>query len=81
MRALAIVVALLFAVTPAYAQKKSAEEKKVDEARAKQEDEAYKNSLKRIQAKDAPSSDPWGTVRSDNTGTSAQKSPQKNPAR
>ena len=65
MRALAIAVALLFAVTPAHAQKKSEEEKKVDAARAKQEDEAYKASLKRIQAKDAASGDPWGNVRSD----------------
>lgn len=65
MRALAIAAVLLFAVTPVYAQKKSDEQKKVDAARAKQEDEAYKASLRRIQAKEAATSDPWGAVRND----------------
>jgi hypothetical protein len=65
MRALAIAAVLLFVVTPAYAQKKSDEQKKADAARQAKEDEAYKASLRRIQAKDAASGDPWGAVRND----------------
>ncbi len=65
MRAFIIAAVLVFAVAPAYAQKKSDAEKAADAVRQKEQDEAYKASLKRIQAKDAPSNDPWGSVRSD----------------
>ena len=65
MRALAIALVLLFSMAPAYAQKKTDEQKKLDAAREKEQDAAYKASLGRIQAKDAASSDPWGAVRSD----------------
>jgi hypothetical protein len=65
MRALVIAAALLFAVAPAYAQKKSDAEKAADAARQKEQDELYKASLRRIQAKEAASNDPWGAVRND----------------
>lgn len=72
MRALVVVLSLLLTIAPAAAQGgpnfgAPPKDPKKDPAREKQEDEAYKSSLKRIQAKDAPSSDPWGAVRSDNT--------------
>ena len=80
MRALAIVAALLFSIAPAYAQKKTDEQKKADAARQAQEDQAYKSSLQRIQAKDSANADPWGSVRSDNTSPNKPKTPAS-PAR
>lgn len=64
MRAFIIVAALVFAVAPAYAQKKSDAEKAAEAARQKEQDELYKATIKRIQAKDT-ANDPWGGVRSD----------------
>ena len=80
MRALAIALVLLFSMAPAYAQKKSDEQKRADAAREKEQDAAYKASLGRIQAKEAAGSDPWGGVRSDNTSPNKPKTPAS-PAR
>jgi hypothetical protein len=84
MKALAIAAVLFFAVSPAYAQpsfddgKKKDADKKLEAVRQAEQDKAYKSSLQRIQPKDAPSSDPWGSVRSDGTTPSQGKS--KTPA-
>jgi hypothetical protein len=81
MKVLVIAVSLLLAIAPASAQGLNFGDTKKpgkDPAREKQEDDAYKSSLRRIQPKDAASSDPWGAVRSDGN-PSAQNKP-KTPA-
>ena len=86
MKAFIIAVGLVFAVAPAYAASPNLDTgrktDKKDPAREKQEDEAYKSSLQRIQAKEAPSSDPWGSLRGDGNASSQSKSKNPtNPAR
>jgi hypothetical protein len=80
MRILAIAAVALFAIAPAYAQgpdfgdaKKKDQDKKAEAARQAEQDKAYKSSLQRIQPKDAASSDPWGSVRSDGNASSQNK--------
>lgn len=85
MKALIIAAVLLFVAAPASAQGglnfgTPPKEAKKDPAREKQEDDAYKSSLKRIQPKDAPSADPWGSMRSDGT-TPGKSKPPANTAR
>ena len=82
MKAFIIAAGLLFAVAPAYAAGPNLDggkkTDKKDPAREKQEEEAYKSSLQRIQAKEAPSNDPWGSLRGDGNASSQSKS--KKPA-
>jgi hypothetical protein len=76
MKAFIIAAALLVAAAPAYAQPNFGDGKKTNQknpAHEKQEEEAYKSSLRRIQPKDAPSADPWGSMRSDGTTPSPGK--------
>lgn len=84
MKALVIAAVLFFAIAPAYAQKKTDEQKKADAARQAEQDEAYKSSLKRIPAKEVVS-DPWGNVRPGDGNPSSQGGSRKlqpaNPAR
>jgi hypothetical protein len=66
---LLIVAALVVATTSAYAQ--ADEKKALEEKRRAEQDQAYKASIQRIPAKQAPV-DPWGAARevpSADTGT------------
>ena len=86
MRVLRAAAMLALLTGPAYAQQmpsinmmpevtsKTPEEKAADEVR----DKAYKDSLKKIPDAKA-SSDPWGTVRSNDAPKSAAKAPAAKP--
>ncbi len=86
MRVLRAAAMIALLTGPAYAQQmpninlmpevnsKTPEEKAADEAR----DKAYKDSLRKIPDAKA-SSDPWGTVRSNDTPKSTAKAPAAKP--
>ena len=79
MKVLIIIAGLLFAVAPAYAQKKTDEQKKADARAEAEQDKAYKSSLQRIPAK-AAVIDPWGSAREaqpSEANTTVQSRPKK----
>jgi hypothetical protein len=86
MKVLRAAAMLALLTGPAYAQmpnlnlmpevkSKTQEEKDADEAR----DKAYQDSLRKIPDGKQPSSDPWGTVRSNDAPKSAAKAPAAKP--
>jgi hypothetical protein len=81
MRALLIALGLLFAFTSAYAQQQPKldapkPKEQVNPQRLKEQEEAYKSSLKRIPVKEG-NADPWGEVRSNDGNASAQNRAKK----
>jgi hypothetical protein len=80
MKVLIILAGLLFAMASAHAQPNFGsppKEQKLTPAQQKEQDEAYKSSLKRIPAKETPV-DPWGSARGANeTSATPQGKPKK----
>ena len=80
MRAFIIAAGLLFAMAPAYAQGLNfgtpPKDPALDPARQKERDEAYRSSLQRIPAKEAPI-DPWGSTRGATPAEAAASPPSR----
>jgi hypothetical protein len=82
MRVLLIALVLAFTAAPAYAQKKTDEQKEQDAKRQAEADRAYKSSLQRIPPK-AANIDPWSDVKGNSTpdpNVSSQTRAKKTPA-